>query len=59
MILLPLRTASLMYKNTQRHKITHGMRPRGCKDRLIDLNMSFSKTYPVYLISVAVIMAVV
>ena len=35
------------------------MRPRGCKDRLIDLNMSFSKTYPVYLISVAVIMAVV
>ena len=30
-ILLPLRPASLMHKNPQRHKIIHGMRPVKCK----------------------------
>ena len=38
-ILLLLRAASLTNKNPQRRKIIHGMRPVGCKDRLIDLNM--------------------
>ena len=38
-ILVALRSASLTYKNLQRHKIIHGMRPAGRKDRSIDLNM--------------------
>ena len=38
-ILLPLRPASLTYKNPQRRKINHGMFPVGRKDRLIDLNI--------------------
>ena len=57
-ILLPLRPPSLMHKNPQRCKINHGMCPMGRKDRSIDLKMSFVE-YPVCVISVAVIMAVV
>ena len=38
-ILLPLRPASLMHKNPQRHKIMCGMHPVGHKDQLIDLKM--------------------
>ena len=34
-----LPPASLAHKNPQRSKIIHGMRPVGCKDRYIDLNM--------------------
>ena len=37
-ILFPLHPASLMHKNPQRHKIIHGIRPVGRKDRSIDLN---------------------
>ena len=40
-ILLPLRPASVMHKNPQRHKIIHGMRPVGCKERWIDLKIPF------------------
>ena len=36
-ILLPLRPASLTYKNPQRRKIVHGMRPVGHKEQSIDL----------------------
>ena len=57
-ILLPLRSTSLMHKNPQRCKINHGMCPMGRKHWSIDLKMSFVE-YPVCVISVAVIMAVV
>ena len=60
-ILLPLRLASLMYKNPQRHKVIHGMHPVGCKDRSIDLNICICRLRysAVCVISVAVIMAAV
>ena len=35
--LIPLRSASLIHKNHQRHKIICGMHPIGCKDQSIDL----------------------
>ena len=38
-ILLPLCPVYLMYKNPQRRKIIHGMRPVGHKERLIDLKI--------------------
>ena len=38
-ILLPLRPASPMHKNPQRHKMIHGMRPVGRKERSIDLKI--------------------
>ena len=40
-ILLPLRPASLTHKNPQGHKIIHGMRPVGRKERSIDLKILF------------------
>ena len=40
-ILLPLCPASVIHKNLQRRKVICGMRPVGCKDRLIDLKMFF------------------
>ena len=45
LILLPLRPASVMHKNPQRHKIIHGMRPVGCKVCMVE--------YPFGVISVA------
>ena len=42
-IFFPLCPESLMHKNPQRHKIIRGMRPVGRKDRMIDLNMCFSR----------------
>ena len=48
-----------MHKNRQRRKIImHGMCPIQHKDRSIDLKMFFVE-YPVHVISVAVIVAVV
>ena len=52
-ILVALRPASLTHKNPQRHKIIHGMRPAGRKDRSIDLNICIcSIIRPVRVISV-------
>ena len=42
-ICFPLCPESVMHKNPQRHKIIHGMRPVGRKDRMIDLDMCFSR----------------
>ena len=55
MILLPLRPASLMHKNPQRHKDVNGTRPVKCKDRLIDQSEDIFPEYPVHVISVAVV----
>ena len=57
-ILLLLRPATLTDKNPQRRKIICGMRSIGRKDRSIDLK-SFFLEYPVSVISVAVLVAVV
>ena len=57
MILLYLRPAS--HKNPQRRNIIHGIRPVEGKDRSIDRSEDVFVEYPVYLISVAVIVAVV
>ena len=48
-----------MHKNPQRHKIIHGMRSVQRKDQLIDWSDDVFVEYPVHVISVAVIMAVV
>ena len=59
LILLSLRPASLTHKNPQRRKIIiHSMRPVERKDRYIDLKRCFVE-YPVRVISVAVLLAVV
>ena len=60
-ILLPLSPVSLTHKNAQRHKIIiiHDICPMGCKDQLIDANIYiYRNIWPVHVISVAVIMAV-
>ena len=58
-ILLPQSPASLTHKNPQRRKIIiHSMHPVGRKDRYIDLKRCFVE-YPVRVISVAVLVAVV
>ena len=54
-ILLPLRPGSLKHKNPQRRKIICGMRPVGCKDRLIVLKMFLYNI--TFVISVAVLVA--
>ena len=59
MILLPLCPASLTQKNPQRRTEGHGMRPVGCKDRLINQSEDVLADYPVCVISVAVLVAVV
>ena len=51
MILLPLRSTSLMHKNPKGGKIIHGMHPVGPKERLSD----FLAEYLVRVISVAVV----
>ena len=48
-------SASLTHKNPQRRKIIHGMRPVERKDRSIDIFVE----YPIHVISVAVVVAVV
>ena len=53
-ILLPLRPVSLTHKNPKERKIIHGLRPVGCKDQ-----EDVFKEYPVCVISVAVLVAVV
>ena len=58
-ILLPLRPASLMHKNPQRHKDVNGTCPVKCKDQLIDQSEHIFAEYPVNVISVAVLVAVV
>ena len=60
MILLPLRPASLMHKNAQRHKIICGMHPIANRmHRSMDRNEGIIVEYPVCVISVAVLEAVV
>ena len=58
-ILLLLCPVSLTHKNPQRRKMTCGMCPVGYKDRLTDRKMFFVEIYPVCVISVAVLVAVV
>ena len=58
-ILLPLRPASLMLKNPPKHKDVNGTCPVKCKDRLIDQAEDVFAEYPVHVISVAVLVAVV
>ena len=57
--MLPLSPASLMHKNPQRHKDVNGTCPVKCKDRLIDQSEHIFAEYPVHVISVAVLVAVV
>ena len=59
MILLPLRLASLMHENPQRHTKVDGMYPVGHKGRLINRSEDIFVEYPVCVISVAVLVAVV
>ena len=58
-ILLPLRPASPMHKNPQRHKDVNGTCPVKCKDRLIDQSEDIFAEYPVHVISAAVLVDVV
>ena len=51
MILLPLRSAFLMHKIPQRHKIILGMQKN---DQSIDLKIFSLVEYPVHVISVVV-----
>ena len=51
--------ASVTDKNYQRHKIICGMHPVGCQDRSIDQSEDVFVEYPVCVISVAVLAAVV
>ena len=53
-ILLPLRPVSLTHKNPKERKIIHGIRPVGHKDQ-----ENVFKEYPVCVLSVAVLVAVV
>ena len=46
-----------MQKNLQRHTKVHGMRPVGCKDRLINRSEDVLADYPACVISVAVLVA--
>ena len=56
MILLPLRPASLMHKNAQRHKIICGMHPIANRmHRSMDRHEGIIVEYPVCVISVAVL----
>ena len=50
MILLPLRPASLTYKDSERCKIAYNMRPIGSKEWSTDLKI-FLAQYPVHVIS--------
>ena len=58
-ILLPHHPASLMYKNPQRCTQVHDRCPVGCKDRSINRSEGVFVEYPVRVISVAVLVAVV
>ena len=58
-ILLPLRLASLMHENPQRHTKVYSMHPVGQKGRLINRSEDIFVEYPVCVISVAVLVTVV
>ena len=58
MISLPLRPASLTHKNPPRRPKVHGIRPVGHKDRSIDRSEDVFVEYPVRVIFVAVLVAV-